>query len=514
MKKRYQISLVYAFMVSLFLFMSCPSFSQLPETKINLNVHDTPIIKVLENISSQTGYLFTYDASLVLPNKKVSFVIDNLDIETALDSLFQDSSLSFKLVDRNIVIYRDDRKKTSLMSEEAKQKKYEVFQGIIIDKKTKKPLPYANIGINGANLGTISNLEGRFQLQIPKKYSDSLIYISYIGYENLSARLPENTKGPVLIELEKTTISLQEVIIRYQDPNYLLNETLKKINENYLSEYSTMTAYFREYVKKNKKYLVFSEAVIEIAKEPYQISPISDQVKLLKGRNIIAGTAEDSVIMKIKSGIANSIQLDVIKSRPDFLSYDFSKHYDIYFSDIVNFNDQLVYELNFSPKVGDIESIYRGKLYIEQTNLVLLAADFHIDPLHLKQGQDMFIVKKSRGLKAKTLSAEYHVEYKETDGKYHLSQAHGEVNFHFRKRKEWLGSNYSLTIELAVTDILLNKRTRYKPGEIYRPNEILSDQTFEYDPQFWGDYNIIEPEKSLQEVIERVKSKMLVSGGE
>jgi hypothetical protein len=512
MKKRCQISLLHAFMVSLFLFIFFPSFSQLPELKVSLNVIESPVSEVLENLSSQTGYLFTYDASLVRADRKLSLKFNQMELVGALDSVFQDSSLHYKMVDKNIVIYRNDQITKDLKTNESKQKFVKVFQGIVLDKKTKKPLPYANIGINGINLGTISNLEGRFQLQIPDKYSDSLIVVSYIGYQYLSMKLPENSRIPLLIELEKTTISLQEVIIRYQNPVYLLNETLKRINENYLGEHSTMTSYFREYVKKNAKYLVFSEAVVEIAKEPYQNTINNDQVKLLKGRKIIAGTAEDTVIMKIKSGIANSLQLDVIKSRPDFLSFDFPKHYEIKFSDIVSFNDQLVYELNFSPKENDKEAIYRGKLYIEQTNLVLLAADFHVDPMHLKQDQDMFIVKKSRGVKAKTLSAKYYVEYKETDGKFHLSQARGEVNFRFRKRKEWLGSNYALTIELAVTDIQLNKKTRYKPAEIYRSNEILSDQSFEYDPLFWGEYNTIEPEKPLLEVIERVKSNLITTG--
>lgn len=506
--KRSQIKPVYFFILALLLFEYSISLAQLPETKISLDIQNARISEILDKISSQTGYFFTYDASLFLQDRTMNLHFDQADLETILNAVFQDNSYGFKLVDKNIVIYRVGQEtlpETAL----PKQNKNIVLQGMILDEKTKEPLSYANIGIPGTNLGTISNMEGNFRLQIPEPYSDSMLTVSYIGYESESHKLSQNNSYPLLIELEKKTISLQEVIIRYQDPEYLLNESLNRISVNYSNNPSTLTSYFREYVRKNKKYLIFSEAVIEIAKEPYQNTLVPDQVKLLRGRKIIAGTAEDTVIMKIKSGIANSLQLDVIKSRPDFLSADFSRHYEVDFSDIVSFNNQLVYELEFSPKEDDEEAIYRGKLYIEQTRLVLLAVDFQIDPSHLKKAQDMFIVKKSRGIKAKTLSAEYHVEYKETGEKYYLSQARGEVNFKFRKKKEWLGSNYTLLIELAITNIEPGKKTRYKPGEVYRSNEILSDQSFEYDPHFWGDYNTIEPEVPLQEVIERIKSNLM-----
>jgi hypothetical protein len=38
------------------------------------------------------------------------------------------------------------------------------------------------------------------------------------------------------------------------------------------------------------------------------------------------------------------------------------------------------------------------------------------------------------------------------------------------------------------------------------PGVILADESFEYDPAFWGNYNTITPEASLQDVLERLNS--------
>lgn len=55
------------------------------------------------------------------------------------------------------------------------------IKGKIVDKETNEPLPGANILVKGTNIGTISQLDGKFELTLPHR--DSSVEVSYIGYQ-------------------------------------------------------------------------------------------------------------------------------------------------------------------------------------------------------------------------------------------------------------------------------------------------------------------------------------------
>lgn len=65
--------------------------------------------------------------------------------------------------------------------------------GTIVDNESLKVIPYVNIGIPSLDLGTISNLEGNFLIEIPKIDEPKLheLLISAIGYETLKIKLED-----------------------------------------------------------------------------------------------------------------------------------------------------------------------------------------------------------------------------------------------------------------------------------------------------------------------------------
>lgn len=86
--------------------------------------------------------------------------------------------------------------------------------GIILDQSTQKPIPYANIGIPGSNIGTISNMDGTFDLLVPDKYLEDTLMVSALGYEFKKIpihQLIQETYG--VIYLTPNEKLLDEVII-------------------------------------------------------------------------------------------------------------------------------------------------------------------------------------------------------------------------------------------------------------------------------------------------------------
>ncbi len=481
---------------------------QWQQTPVTINLQNRPVIEILDSLSALTGYNFSYDASIVPERINSSLTVNNLPLEQCLDSILEDSSLRYVLIDRNIVISRQ-----SIIAEIRDQlaENPRHLEGIVTDSKTQKVLPFATIAIAGTSQGTTSNDEGRFILNIQPGNSRTEIVVSYIGYKNKYIVIPDESVKFLTIELQLDIISLQEIVIRYKDPANMLEEALSRIRDNYLSDFSTMNAYYRENVRKNKKIMVFSEAVLEIAKEPYIYPASTEKVKIIKGRKSIDTSREDTIFMKIKSGVNSSLQLDIVKNLPDFMSDNFRKTYNYKLTDIVSYRDRLVYVISFLQKDYIKTALYEGDIYLDMENMAILAADFQLSPKYISREKNMFIVSKRRDIQSRALSAMYHVEYKRGNEGFYLSQVRGEVRFKMRKRKQWLSSTYSLSIEMAITDVNPGVRKRIRLSEQLPSGGILFEEKFDYDPSFWGDYNIIAPEESLQEVLKKMKSEKFIS---
>ena len=58
----------------------------------------------------------------------------------------------------------------------------QLFNGQVMDEKTKDPIPYVNIGIVGKGVGKVSDSNGNFSIMLDEKYNDDTIKISMIGY--------------------------------------------------------------------------------------------------------------------------------------------------------------------------------------------------------------------------------------------------------------------------------------------------------------------------------------------
>ena len=104
-----------------------------------------------------------------------------------------------------------------------------VIRGRVIDKSSKEPLELAIITNLQTHKNVLTDKEGRFILRnISAKDS---ISISFIGYQTLAIELMPGDKQTV-IQLEKGSVDLKEVIITNQTNNLTTSKTLSSIDLN------------------------------------------------------------------------------------------------------------------------------------------------------------------------------------------------------------------------------------------------------------------------------------------
>jgi len=483
--------------------LSLPSICQesLPPVYVTVSSRNQTVNDILDEITLQTGYNFTFNAAIIDGKQKVHFSVTDLILRKALDSLLMDPWIDYRTIEKNIVIYRKNSIAPTPISTTIDRA---LLMGRVMDQRSGKPLPYATIALLGTSLGSISNQQGEFSFKLPLDLPDPMMVISYMGYKSQVIPVSYPIREELDIQLEKETIPLQEVIIRYSEPVKLLHEAIDRIPENYLDDYSTMTAFYRESVKRNDHVMVYSEAVLNVAKSPYTSLITGDHVSIEKRRKISDITEEDTVLIKLRSGITTSLNLDVIRNRPDFLKEDFQTRYNLEFTDMMTYGDRLVYLISFSQKNEIPDLLFKGQLYLDQESLALVAADFEFNPVLIHKEPGLFLVSGSPKIHINPVSAKYHVDYRSINNRYYISQVRAEVEMKVRKKRKWFSSRYQISFEMAITDVIPNKRLKIDPADRVSRNIVLADEPFEFDPEFWGIHNAIEPEASLLESIQKL----------
>jgi hypothetical protein len=95
----------------------------------------------------------------------------------------------------------------------------QTISGKISEGTTGKPVPFANIGVIGGNLGTASDILGLFSIDVTRANSSDTLRVSCIGYEHASFGITAlrdlaKTNGEVTIELVPRTYDLLEVTVK------------------------------------------------------------------------------------------------------------------------------------------------------------------------------------------------------------------------------------------------------------------------------------------------------------
>jgi len=92
----------------------------------------------------------------------------------------------------------------------------EIFSGTIIDGESDEVLPYVNVGVVGKNVGTVTDINGVFNLKINAEYDADTLMMSMIGYEDLVFVVTDfkrKISDDSTFKLTSKTTDLQEIVV-------------------------------------------------------------------------------------------------------------------------------------------------------------------------------------------------------------------------------------------------------------------------------------------------------------
>jgi hypothetical protein len=106
-------------------------------------------------------------------------------------------------------------------------------------------------------------------------------------------------------------------------------------------------------------------------------------------------------------------------------------------------------------------------------------------------------------------STSYLVSYKEQNGKFYLSYVRVDLKFRCDWKKRLFKNYYTVMSEVAITDRHEDNITRFANQEVFKSNMVFAEKVTNFtDSDFWGEYNIIEPDESIESAIKKLSRSM------
>ncbi len=387
------------------------------------------------------------------------------------------------------------------------------IRGRVIDAETSQPLIFAGISLQGTNVSTVTNLDGEFTLKVSDEEAGKLEF-SYVGYKNRVVSVEElKTNGQRnVIRLETAMIPIREVIVKPLVPQDIMEKVISHFNENYPVVPNDMTGFYRETIRKNRSYVSIGEAVVEVFKAPYQNDLRYDAVKIYKGRKSSDVDKMDTVLFKLQGGPTTTLYLDVVKNPETFLTREALSQYDLELSNIVVIDDRTNYVINFYQKPSITTPLYQGRLFIDVETYAVAQAEFAFNLENKDLAASMFIRKKPMGMQVTPEVTSYMVRYREMDGKWYFTHSRAEVKFKVDWKKKLFNTNYTTMSELAITDRTEEDVVKFSAKQRIKPSDVFTEEVAAFaDPDFWGDYNVIEPDQSIEAAIRKLSRKVKFS---
>ena len=365
-----------------------------------------------------------------------------------------------------------------------------VVSGVVVDQKTGDPL--RQVSISAGRISVVTNEDGDFTL----KLSDmpSAVNISHLGYKSQRLTLKDGKTEGLQIRLEPTTIQLREIVVQNYNPRELVNIAIDKIPENYSRVPELLKGFYRETAMKRKHYIYVAEGVEDMYKTPYDRGTTRDRVAIVKGRRLLSQKTGD--------------MMDLVKNREFLLNKEDLDNYDFSMGTTEYINDRQQYVVLMEPSLVTTYALYHGKLYIDAERLAFTRIELDLDMRDKDKATQTMLVKKPFGVRFKPRELSTVVDYRYDDGVTRISYLRNIFRFNCDWKRKLFSTSFTATCEMAVTD---SQSEDVKP--IASRNSFDSQDAYydkvEYflDPEYWRNYNIIEPSESLDKAIKRLVSR-------
>ena len=385
--------------------------------------------------------------------------------------------------------------------------------GLVVDQYSQKPISRASIEVIGArSKRSISNDEGRFNITVVANEKEIELVVNALGYQSITYKidLTRTTDFQINLTLEPAEIKLDEVQLDgYKNPQGLVERMLQQLETATSSQSRQAIGFFRERIQKREKNLSLAEAVIGLVKRPNS-STLTDQVFIGQSRKRNSYRSVDSIAVKLQGGPYNLLYNDIARYPEIIFSTEFLDYYTYTFTGTTEKFDRELLIVHFEPQYKTSDPAFSGELYIDKESSNLVSVNFRLGVSNREKSARIFVKKKPTGTDIWPTKANYQIDYAPEGDLWQLQYGKIELEFRVNWKARLFRRNYQIDAEMMITDWLSSKESSIiREQQRLKPSAIMSESTLGFtDANFWGEYTIIEPDSSIEKIIDKIKRQL------
>src|SRR5690554_4499327 len=190
----------YALILSLVHAYALDGYAQ--ATRLNLALNDVAVREVLQEIEEMSEFRFLYNSKMVDVDREVDIALTDVTIDKALQRLFDDTNVAYRIIDRQIVLFSEEE---PVYDSSAIQQR--AVSGTVTDSNG-QPLPGVTVVVKGTTQGTVTDADGNYRISnIPQ---DATLVFSFVGMR--SQEVVVGNQNMVHAQMQEESIGLEEVV--------------------------------------------------------------------------------------------------------------------------------------------------------------------------------------------------------------------------------------------------------------------------------------------------------------
>lgn len=200
---------IFTFLLTLLLFTGTVQAKTMRETdddksKVSLQLNNVTLKQVLDEIHRQTGVNFVYNQNDISQRNIPKVEYRNVSVAQLLDDLLPKQQLAYKMVGNSISIHKAQ---TLPKDVQQKMQNMKIAVGKVVDDKG-EPLPGVTVQIKGSVIGTSTDSDGAFKLNVPEQ---SELVFTFVGMRTQTVGF--NNQKEIKVTLLEDVTEIEEVVV-------------------------------------------------------------------------------------------------------------------------------------------------------------------------------------------------------------------------------------------------------------------------------------------------------------
>lgn len=170
---------------------------------VTLNETNLAISQVFKSIQQQTGFVSVYNSN-DLGSRRVTLNVKNYTIEQAVSACLKNTPYTFKIVNQNILIRKDEP-----VEENGQRTKNQAkaVSGKVVDKQG-QGIPGVSVKLKGTSTGTMTNTDGIYRIEVA---NPAVLIFTMIGFD--SQEIVVGNLSTLNVTLIESSAALDEVVV-------------------------------------------------------------------------------------------------------------------------------------------------------------------------------------------------------------------------------------------------------------------------------------------------------------